>query len=384
MTATKLHSDASPSSSPIWINCPASVTKARGRVRKATVYTTEGSAAHRAAELMLNGKKVPKKLMIEGVTVTVTQEMLDAAKEYADYVKSLPGIPSIETRLRYSIGGEDITGTADAVVIDGAKAEIVDFKYGQGVGVSPDSPQLRIYALGALEEAGPFNSITEVALTIVQPRAGGIKTVNIPVTDLSNWEAGILIPAAARLAAGDTTETPGDHCRWCVRAGECVTLANLAMTNAKVAFGDLPPNPIDMSNQDLSEILTYGEMIVAWVNQVRAEISGRIDNGQDVPGWKLVPKRAMRKWEDPDGAVTDLLNRGFGTHDVMRIETIGNIEKMLKRRKMDPEKVIYPYTVKESSGTTLVSAKDGRPAVDTSSKNVFNDLDGPFEIGTIQ
>ena len=300
MTATKAHSDASPSSSSIWINCPASVTKARGRVRKATVYTQEGTAAHRAAEIMLTNGKVPKQMIIEGEIITITPEMLDAAKTYADYVKALPGIPMIETRLKYSVDGEDLSGTADAVVIDGPRLEIVDFKYGQGVPVPPDGPQLRIYALGALEEAGPFNSINEIGLTIVQPRSGGIKGVNIPVSELTNWEAGILIPAARRVAAGDTTETPGDHCRWCVRAGECQALAALAMANAKVAFGEVPPDPTGMSAEELGEILAHGEMILSWVGKVRAEVSGRIDNGQAVPGWKLVPKRAMRKWADPN------------------------------------------------------------------------------------
>ena len=98
MTATKIHADASPSSSSIWINCPASVTKARGRVRKATVYTQEGTAAHRAAEIMLTGKKVPSKMIVDGEVIAITDEMLGAAKEYADYVKALPGIPMIETR----------------------------------------------------------------------------------------------------------------------------------------------------------------------------------------------------------------------------------------------------------------------------------------------
>ena len=74
--------------------------------------------------------------------------------------------------------------------------------------VPPDGPQLRIYALGALEEAGPFNSVSEIGITIVQPRSGGVKTVNMSVSELTNWEAGVLIPSARRVAAGDTTETP--------------------------------------------------------------------------------------------------------------------------------------------------------------------------------
>ena len=82
MAATKkLHADASPSSSSIWLNCPASVTKARGRVRKPTVYTTEGTAAHVAAELSLKGDDIPVTLTIDGQPVAVTEEMLDAVDD---------------------------------------------------------------------------------------------------------------------------------------------------------------------------------------------------------------------------------------------------------------------------------------------------------------
>ena len=204
----------------------------------------------------------------------------------------------------------------------------------------PNSSQLRIYALGALEAVGPF--ITDIDMTIVQPRSGGIKTKSLSVNELMEWGDDVLQPAVARLAADDQTEAPGDHCRWCVRAGECEALAQLAMSNAKVAFGDIPPDPAGMSDDELGARLDYGEMILNWVNKMRAEASGRIDNGGYVPGWKLVPKRASRKWADPHGAIDALESKGIPLLDVMRIETIGTIEKVLKRRKLDPEKVIYP------------------------------------------
>jgi len=368
------HAHASPSSSEIWIPCPASVTKARGKVRKATPYTREGSAAHQLAERILAGKKMKgvRSVLIDGEDVPVTEEMLDVVGVYVSYVESLSGTRSHEITVRVESDGEELWGTADTLVVDGTTVEIVDFKYGQGVWVSADTPQFRIYGLGGLNQVGPF--VETVKLTVVQPRVADapIRSVEIPVIELEKWGEDVLAPALARLSANDQTETPGDHCRWCVRAGECQALASLAMANAKVVFGDVPPEPSSMSDKEIGEILTHGEMILAWVNKLRAEASARIDNGGAVPGWKLVPKRAVRRWDDPEGAILAIKDKQVPLTDILRIETIGTVEKVLKRYHVDTH-VIDPYTIKQSSGTTLVSESDGRPAVDT--KNVFSEVE---------
>jgi len=376
VVAVKKHADASPSSSAQWLKCPASVTLARGRARAPTIYTAEGTVAHTVAEMMLREKHtdIPVRLDCDGFTIDVTPEMLDAVETYVEYVAALPGKKVYETKVHVDVDGEPLWGTADTIAYAAPLLEIVDLKYGQGVAVDPGTTQLKIYALGALEEVGPFVDVQEVRATIVQPRGGGVKSVVYPVQELIDWERDELRPAVARIHAGDTTEEAGSHCRWCVRAGECVTLANFAMAQARVSFPDLPPPVTSLSNEELGERLAYAETILGWVTAMRAEVSGRIDNGQEVPGWKLVPKRAMRRWDDPAGALLELDNRGIPLDQVTRIETIGNVEKVIKRRKLDPETVLYPYTVKESSGSTLVSEKDGRPAIDTSSKGLFSDI----------
>jgi hypothetical protein len=354
------------------------VTKARGRVRKATPYTREGSAAHQLAERMLAGKRMKgaTSVFVDGEDVPVTEEMLDACNTYVAYVQELPGVKQYETKVVVDSVGEELWGTADAFAIDtpARHIEIVDFKYGQGVWVNSDTSQFRIYALGVLDRIGPFYEIDTVTLTVVQPRVAGdpVRSVTVTADDLRLWKQVILDPALVRLKADDQTETPGEHCRWCVRAGECQALASLAMANAKVVFGDTPPDPSGMSDTEIGEILTHGEMILAWVNKLRAEASARIDNGGEVPGWKLVPKRAVRKWDDPEGAILAIKDKQVPLTNILRIETIGTVEKVLKRYKVDVH-VIDPYTVKQSSGTTLVSESDGRPAVDT--KNVFSEVE---------
>jgi hypothetical protein len=388
MTMVKTHVDASPSSSSIWINCAASVTKARGRSRVPTVYTREGTAAHMLAEMLLRTHKrkaAISSVEVEGETIPVTEEMMDAVWTYVRYVRdrARQGKLHIETKVRIASDGEPLSGTTDAFVVNHLtrELEVIDFKFGQGVAVSPDSSQLRIYALGAMEFLGPFVEINNVLLTIVQPRINpNPLTITFTVKELADWENGILLPALARLTAGDTTETPGGHCRWCVRAGECVSLANQAMAVAKVVFDEvvtdntsgMPPDPAGLTDTELGQVLDQAELISTWVTKVRAEASARIDNGSMIPGWKLVPKRASRKWVDTLSVVRELVQRGVDVMDIVRVETIGHVEAVMKRHRIAKD-VINPFTVKESTGTTLVSDKDPRKSVDTSAKSVFSD-----------
>lgn len=385
----KAHADASPSSSDIWIQCSASVTKARGRQRVPTVYTREGTAAHMLAEMLLRTHKKKagiSSVEVDGEIIPVTEEMLDAVWTYVRYVRDRArhGELHIETKVRIASDGEPLSGTSDACVVNrkNKTAEIIDFKYGQGVAVSPDSSQLRIYALGVLELLGPFVEIENVLLTIIQPRINPDPVTRIlPINELTDWESNILSPALARLAAGDTAETVGDHCRWCVRAGECQSLANQAMAVARSTFDVVPPDPVGLTDDELGAILDQAELISNWVTKVRAEVSARLDNGGSVPGWKLVPKRAVRKWVDTLSVVKELVGHGVDVMDIVRVETIGHVEKVMKRCKV-PAAVIEPYTVKESSGSTLVSEKDARLSIDSTSKNVFSDLSAVDFVGS--
>lgn len=371
----KAHADASPSGSSIWIPCPASVTQARGKVRAATIFTREGSAAHALAEAILKGGPVPNvSIHIEGEDIEVTPEMQDAVQEYVEEcARAAKGSETgaVETRVHLNCKGEDIFGTCDFYAFTTPVLDIVDFKYGQGVPVSPDSSQLKIYAIGVINELGPFAEIDEVRLTVVQPRNGGTNTHTMTLEELIEWETSVLLPAVARLAANDPTEVAGDHCRWCVRAGECRAFAGFANSKAKVAFGSLPPDPTTMSDDELGDVLVHAEVISAWVTKVRAEVSARIDNGHPVKGWKLVAKRAMRKIVDEIGALSELVARGVPWDEISRVETLGTVEKAMKKYRVPPE-ALDPYVVKESSGSTLVSEDNPREAIATDAKSVFS------------
>ena len=94
----------------------------------------------------------------------------------------------------------------------------------------------------------------------------------------------------------------------------------------------------DLSNDDLSHALDKAELVVAWVNLVRAEASQRADKGETIPNWKLVPKRAMRKWTDDNDALAALNVAGVPLHEVVKIVSVAAAERAMKahKKKMDP------------------------------------------------
>jgi hypothetical protein len=99
-------------------------------------------------------------------------------------------------------------GTADAVIVAGSRLHVIDLKYGRGVRVDAErNPQLILYALAALDTLDPLGEVTDVMLTIHQPR----------LEHVSSWEATAdelraLLPrirAAAHRALTLTVTPPG-------------------------------------------------------------------------------------------------------------------------------------------------------------------------------
>ena len=78
----------------------------------------------------------------------------------------------IEQRLDYSEYVEEGFGTGDCVIIGDGTLHIVDYKHGRGVLVeADDNPQMKLYALGALELFDCIYDIDTVSMTIYQPDA---------------------------------------------------------------------------------------------------------------------------------------------------------------------------------------------------------------------
>jgi hypothetical protein len=99
---------------------------------------------------------------------------------------------------------------------------ILDYKYGQGLGVSPiENDQLKYYAAGVIETFKLINAMDRISLVIVQPRCGGVS--RMAVCSLGQLQR--FVDAARVAVLQSQTDNPpmqaGDHCRWCAAQAVC-------------------------------------------------------------------------------------------------------------------------------------------------------------------
>ena len=121
-----------------------------------------------------------------------------------------------------------------------------------------------------------------------------------------------------------------------------------------------------LSGADLGRILNKVEIMELWIRAVREEASHRLDTGKEVPGWKLVQKRATRKWVDEPRAGAALIAAGLPPDALYLTElrSPAQIEKIApKAAAMALKQVFADHVHAVSSGTTLAPESDARPAV---------------------
>lgn len=237
------HAAAGPSSASMWMNCPASITKARGMTRPSSTYAREGTAAHEIARRLIEGDMFPpEKLVVEGEEFIIGRNMLLTLRGYVNAAEALRRVAGDTFRLeqRVVVPSQGLVyGTADCFGFDEQidMLTVMDLKYGMGIAVSPDTPQTKIYAIGAMEHLRI--SPDAVNLVIFQPRLNPEpQQLVMAGADLEDWNEDVLAPAVQRVNMLDETEKAGPWCRFCVRKNECAAFARHKGGIAADAFDD--------------------------------------------------------------------------------------------------------------------------------------------------
>lgn len=355
------HSEIGASSMKRWQACPGSVRLSRGIERKGNAYAAEGTVAHELAEYRLRDKP-----LAEG---RYTGEMAAAVDVYVEHVRSLIKTGCVyDFEVGFHINGihDMLWGTADAVVLNPKTAtlHVVDYKHGAGVAVEAvDNPQLLYYAVGAaMDPRFVGNPVGKITMTIVQPRCpheeGPIRSWEIDVMDLVDWTA-TLKEAVAATEKDDAPLATGDHCRWCPAAAICPEAKRKTLESAKSEFtaGEwYDPAELAATLMDLPRI-------EAWIKSVREFAYSEAESGRKPTGFKLVDKRADRKWTDEQQAADALRIYGMDDADIFAVPKIKSpaaIEKVVGKGEMA---AFAELIKKESSGHTLAPMDDKRPEV---------------------
>ncbi len=356
--SSRAHAVLSASSSARWLKCPPSAVAATMYPNTATEFTKEGTLAHEVAEAIASGRTPSDRLLI-------TQEMIDCARAYADYIQELitdeNAVVLLEQRLDLTPWVPEGFGTGDCIIIQGNRLDVVDYKYGKGVAVSAvDNSQMRLYALGALNEFGEIYEIHEVGMHIFQPRINNISVDVLKIDDLIFWGEGVK-PIAKLAAQGKGDACSGEHCRFCPHAGSCPTLAGDCMkvvniTGGKAAVPTLAPWMI-------ADILKQESVISAWLKAVKDRALTQMLNGEEIPGFKVVEGRSSREWTEASVAVVELAAAGYSHEDYFtkpELLSPAALEKSIGKKKV-AELVGYLIVSKPGSPTIAPESDKRKP-----------------------
>lgn len=359
----RTHALLSASSAHRWLACPPSAVAAEAYPDQDTEFTREGTLAHEVAEAVARARIEGHISLLDDPEIP--QEMKECAQGYADYIQELTksddAIVLLEQRVDFSPWVPDGFGTCDCILIQGDTLTIIDYKYGVGVAVSAvDNPQMKLYALGALNDYGIALDVSKVEMHIYQPRINTISVDSLPVDELLAWADKTVKPIAQKAIKGKGTYSAGTWCKFCPHAGRCRTLTKTCTEyvethSLRAAVPVLAPH-------EVAEVLAMEPLVTLWLKRVKAQALTTLLDGGEVPGWKVVEgKMGNRKWSDEQRVAETLVRHGYSREDYTETKLLSPaaMDKALGKKKA--AELLDGLIDRAPGAPTIVPETDKRP-----------------------
>ena len=361
------HAILSASASHRWLMCPPSVRLSEQFPDDGgSEFAAEGTEAHELCEYRLKSALgIPADDPVPHLQ-RYNEEMEDCASGYATHVLSLveeakqtcsdPKV-LIEQRVDFSQWVPEGFGTADCIIVSDGTLRIVDYKHGLGVLVEAENnPQMKCYALGALEIFDVLYDIDTISMTIYQPRRENISTWEISREELLQWAENTLKPIAAIAFAGEGEFCSGEWCGFCKAKHNCRARAEANLMLAKHDFR----LPELLEDSEIEFILSRVDELASWANDVKEYALKRAVSGKGWHGWKLVEGRSIRKFTSEDEVIKAVCKAGFDPFE-KKLLGITAMQKLLGKARFD--ELLSGLITKSKGKPTLVPESDKRPEV---------------------
>jgi hypothetical protein len=395
------HSRVGASSAERFFNCPGSVRLAAQFENVSSEYAQEGTAAHEIAAVCLKdgedawvwaGYYVNPDygIIIETVDESlyegafeVDEEMVEAVQMWLDVIRAdidcyreergEDPIVMVERSFHMKDYDDRLYGTSDCSIIFPAWGElkVYDYKHGQGIPVYAEhNKQLKYYACGVIYELGAeAQHFSDVELVIVAPRCVNmtdpVSRWSMDVEHLGHWLTDELMPAIKRTEDPDAPLNPGAWCRFCPARGQCPALHELAEDFTR------EPNEVpELEDWEIAERYAKLETLRIYMRAIEDEAFKRMMKGRELPGIKLVPKKATRVFkENADKVLAEHLGE-----DVIyerKLKTPAALEKARGAKKL-----VQSLSYKPDTGLTIAPEDDSRHSVPVrKAADVFADVD---------
>ncbi|MCG8047127.1 MAG: DUF2800 domain-containing protein [Candidatus Thiodiazotropha endolucinida] len=378
------HSQFSPSQAARWLTCPGSVKAEKRYPDTTSEAARSGTISHALLEHCLISN-IYDASSLEGEFLT--------CQPYGSYMVELDRATRVNEALRYinqrileqpslkletevklditTLEGEtsaQVFGTADVVLYDRDNIEVIDYKDGNII-VDPNSPQLRLYALGALRQIDTVDD-PRIICTIIQPRRlnqgyqSSHVSINMRSQPLLDWEKNTVKPAIHNALSETATFVIGTHCTYCKHLKNCTAhVANLddffdAISTETCKNSNLKSPPteetFEISNEEISRVLEMRSGVEAYFTAVNEEAVRRLNDGQIIKNFKLKTRKSPLSWITTNEDIESIFTRKRlpkYVFTVSKLATPTQLKKALKsNRKLTDlqvkqiENVIEKYT----------------------------------------
>lgn len=296
----------------------------------------------------------------------VTRRVNELKAEYPGSTVTVEAESKSDPGERY--GRDDWWGTCDITITCSGEGviyfiEAADYKDGRGWVNAKDNTQLISYLGGKM---GLFNTenVKNCRMTIIQPKTNPVARYQCSTRPEDNLSVVIVMDkiedmsrAAAETDNPDAPTRSGKHCQWCKanpkRGGHCVTATEKSIQvvtdmSTNSASPTLPmfeqitqviADPKSLSSDQLGEMLSAQDALMAAFDACKAEIQQRIESGEHVNGYAMQPGRVTRKWNEPeDDIVKKLKSRRLKLDDIYPKKLISPAAAMKLDKLTDAQK----------------------------------------------
>ena len=347
------------------IACPGNKKQSENiKPRPAGQAAIDGSMHHEVMEQCFRDEVTPSDCLgliykEEGTEITreFTEDDLDLS--YAAYTRTNELLDAfdidyyfIEPFVQYIHGVSG--GSIDLIGLSRNKTTllIIDYKFGSHPVDAEYNEQCGVYGLSAREDkltADMFEDVERIVFAIVQPRVkGGVSKWITDITwlDAFEWRYTAAMKSDALLA--------GEHCRYCPAEAFCA-VKRQSVSDALLLTG--------AHHNELVSAAAMVTEVEAWLKSMKEEMYWQMTRGVSVTGWKVVEKRATRRWDDLAALEAALKNSKLAkktTHETKCLSP-AQMEKAIKKAGVTLD--LSEFIISVSSGTTIAPDDDGREAV---------------------
>lgn len=375
------HAILSASGSKKWLECNPSARLEAQFLDKPSPFSLEGNLAHDYGQLQLlhcleriSDQQYSAQLETLKSSPYWSEELRRFVQLYVDFaIEQIAAAKAecpdplikVEERVDFSAFVPKGFGTVDFLLARDGVLLIADYKHGKGIFVSAQgNTQMRLYALGSLNEIGHLYNIQRVRMVICQPRLENFSSEEISIEELLEWGQTYVRPRAQRAWVGEGPYVPGPHCTqgFCKARFTCAARAEEALEVAKAAF--TPLRPEQLTTEELVSVLSKADLAAKWLSDVREFALQQALKGTAIPGFKLVAGKSQRRYSDADKVATRLIEAGIDSALLYERNLLGitGMERLLGKKRFN--ELLAGLIDKPEGAPTLVSESDPRPALE--------------------